>query len=298
MNHKQTAASAAALGLLLLGVAASATAGRPALAGRGFSAAARPVSGSVRGSEARASVPALRQGIYAPGVAAPRHPVAGPNGVSDVFYFNWSGYAAAGARGSFTRVSGSWTVSRLGRCSREHQTSTQWVGFDGFSSNSPTVEQAGTISMCFEGRAVYDDWYEMFPTDPVTVTVHQVAPGDKISASVTRSGAAYRLVVIDATHRADSFSVRTRCRTCLNDSAEWINERDLFASSGYSPLSDYGTWKLTNGAATQSGRPLSIGALPNVNNITMVDATDSYNLAIASALLRRSSFTTTWRDSW
>jgi Peptidase A4 family len=296
MSKKQIAASAAALGLLLLGVAASATAGRPALAGRHFSAAARPVSGSVRESKAGASVPALRQGIYAPGVAAPRHPVAGPNGVSDVFYFNWSGYAAAGARGSFTRVSGSWTVSRLGRCSREHQTSTEWVGFDGFSNG--TVEQAGTISMCFEGRAVYYDWYEMFPTDPVTVTEHQVAPGDEVSASVTRSGAAYRLVVIDATHRVDSFSVGTRCRTCLNDSAEWINERDLFASSGYSPLSDYGTWKLTNGAATHSGKSLSIGALPNVNNITMIDATDSYNLAIASALLRRNSFTTTWRDSW
>jgi hypothetical protein len=207
MNHRQIAASAAALGLLLFGVAASATAGHPAL-GRHFTAAARPVSGSVRGSESAASVPALRQGIYAPGVAAARRLVAGPNGVTDAFYFNWSGYAATGARGSFTRVSGSWTVSRLGRCSREHQTATEWVGLDGFSNN--TVEQAGTISMCFEGRAVYDDWYEMFPTDPVTITVHQVAPGDKINASVTRSGAAYRLVVIDATHRADSFSVGTR----------------------------------------------------------------------------------------
>jgi hypothetical protein len=296
MNHKQIAASAAALGLLLLGVAASATAGHSALAGRHFSAGARPVSGSVRASEANVSVPALRQGIYAPGVAAPRRPVASLNGVTDAFYFNWSGYAATGAAGSFTRVSGSWTVSRLGRCSGEHQTSTEWVGFDGFSNG--TVEQAGTISMCFEGRAVYYDWYEMFPTDPVTIIEHQVRPGDKISASVTRSRAAYRLVVVDATHRADSFSVGTRCRTCLNDSAEWINERDLFAGSGYSPLSDYGTWKLANGAATQSGRPLSIGALPQLNNITMIDATDSYNLATASALLRRTSFTTTWRDSW
>ncbi len=296
MNHKQVAASAAALGLLLFSVVASATAGHPALTGRHFSAAARPVSGSVRASEAMASVPALRQGIYAPGVAAPRRPVAGPNAVTDTFYFNWSGYAATGARGSFTKVSGSWTVSRLRRCSGEHQTATEWVGLDGFSDS--TVEQAGTISMCFRGRAVYYDWYEMFPANPVTVTVHQVAPGDKISASVTRIRAAYRLVVIDATHRADSFSVRTRCRTCLNESAEWINERDLFASSGYSPLSNYGTWKLTGGAATQSGRPLSIGALPHVNNITMIDATDSYNLATASALLRRNSFTTTWRDSW
>jgi hypothetical protein len=30
----------------------------------------------------------------------------------------------------------------------------------------------------------------------------------------------------------------------------------------------------------------------------MIDATDSYNLATASAVLLRNSFTTTWRDSW
>jgi Peptidase A4 family len=296
MNHTRIAASAAALGLLLLGVAASGTAGHPALAGRHFSAATRAVSGSVRTEGNAVSVPALRQGNYAPGVAARRPPVAGANGVTGAFYYNWSGYAATGARGSFTRVSGSWTVSRLRSCSGEHQTASEWIGFDGFTNG--TVEQAGTISLCFEGRAVYYDWYEMYPTQPDTIAVHRVAPGDKISASVTRRGPAYRLVVVDATHRADSFSVSTRCRTCLNDSAEWINERDLFASNGYSPLSDYGTWKLANGAATQSGRSLSIGALPHVNNITMIDATASYNLATASALVRRNSFTTTWRNSW
>jgi hypothetical protein len=43
---------------------------------------------------------------------------------------------------------------------------------------------------------------------------------------------------------------------------------------------------------------LSIRALPNVNNFTMIDATDSYDLATASALLGRNSFTTAWRDSW
>jgi Peptidase A4 family len=296
MNHKRIAASAAALGLLLFGVAASGAASHSALAGRHFPAATPAVSGSVRTPEAAPNVPALRQGDYAPGVPATRHPVAGPNGVTDAFYYNWSGYAATGGTGAFTRVSGSWTVSRLGRCSGEHQTATEWVGFDGFSNG--TVEQDGTISMCFEGRAVYYDWYEMYPTDPDTIAVHSVAPGDKISASVTRSGAAYRLVVIDATHRADSFSASTRCGTCQNDSAEWINERDIFASNGYSPLSDYGTWKLTNGAATKRGRSLPIGSLPGVNNITMIDATASYNLATASALVGRNSFTTTWRDSW
>lgn len=295
MKHKLVAASAAAAALLF-GAGAPATASHSALVGHQVSAATRPASASVRAAKARTKIPALLQGNHAPGIAAPRRPAAGPDGVTDAFYFNWSGYAATGSSGSFTRVSGSWTVSRLTSCSAEHQTASEWVGLDGFTNS--TVEQAGTISMCFKGRALYYDWYEMYPTLPVIVTEHSVAPGDKVSASVTRRGAAYRLVVIDTTHRSDSFSVTASCRTCENDSADWINERDVFASNGYSPLANYGAWKLANGAATESGRPLSIGSLPRVHNITMVDATDSYNLASASSLLRRTSFTTTWKDSW
>jgi hypothetical protein len=258
------------------------------------SGSARAVHRSPRATaQARA---ALTDGNYAPGVRALRHPVARPNAVTDAFYYNWSGYAATGGTGAFSKVSGSWMVSRLTSCTGEHTTVSEWVGVDGFSN--PTVEQAGTLSECFLGKPSYIDWYEMYPTQPVVTFEHNVSPGDKINASVTRRGATYTLVVIDTTHRRDSFTTTARCTTCQNDSAEWINERNIFALNGYSPLSDYGTWKLTNGAATKRARPLSIGALPGVNNITMIDATGTYNLSTASALTRSNTFTTTWRDSW
>lgn len=292
MNRKLAAAVALA-GALLVGVGIGAV-GSAKLARHQEPAA----SSRVQADAARAAVMAMLQGNRARGRRAHRRAIAGPDGVTDVFYYNWSGYADTGAAGAFTKVAGSWTVSKLGTCTGEHTTDSEWVGFDGFTNG--TVEQDGSISMCYEGKAVYYDWYEMYPTQSVIMVEHAVSPGDKMSATVTRSGTKYTLVVTDSTHSADSFSATATCSatTCQNDSAEWINERDSFGISGYSPLSDYGTWKLAGGTATESGKSGTIGSLGNVNNITMVDATDAYNLSTASVLSSGKTFTTTWKDSW
>jgi hypothetical protein len=291
MNLKLVTASVAA-GAMLFALGASVRGGGSAPAGLRAPGAAR-----------RATAQALTHGYYAPNAPLHRRPVAGPNGVIDAFSFNWSGYAATGGVGAFTKVSASWTVPKLTACTGEHTTNSEWIGFDGFTNG--TVEQDGTDAQCYLGKVSYVDWYEMWPTEPDIVAVKNVTPGDKINASVTRSvtrnGSVYKLVVVDATHRKDSFTVTTTCaRTmCENDSVEWISERNDFgAPNGYSPLSDYRTWRVTNGVATKRGRSLRIGSLPGLNNVGMFDATGVYNLSTASALTRGNTFTTTWRDSW
>lgn len=72
----------------------------------------------------------------------------------------------------------------------------------------------------------------------------------------------------------------------------------MSGSAGYSPLSDYGIWTLTGGSATESGKSSSIGSLANLNDITMIDATQAYSLGSVSGLSGGNSFTTTWKDSW
>ncbi|HLX47314.1 MAG TPA: G1 family glutamic endopeptidase [Streptosporangiaceae bacterium] len=287
MNHRFAAIAAG--GAVLLGAGIAAVGHGPLIHSQ------RPTASAAL---SRAAVVAMLQGSRAPGVRAPRHTTLGPDGVTNAFYFNWSGYAATGATGAFTKVSGSWTVSKISTCTGEHTTDSEWIGFDGFTNG--TVEQDGSLGVCYEGKLTYYDWYEMYPTQPVVTIEHTVSAGDKMSATVTRSGTKYTLTVTDSTHSADSFTATTTCAatTCLNDSAEWINERNYFGNSGYSPLSDYGTWTLTKGAATESGKSSSIGSLANLNNITMVDATDAYDLGTASALSGGNSFTTTWKDSW
>ena len=210
--------------------------------------------------------------------------------------FNWSGYAdTATKHQTFTKVSGAWTTPSV-TCNAEDQITSDWVGLDGFNSN--TVEQLGTISWCFQGAPTYFTWYEMFPKGTVEVGT-ALKPGDKISASVTRTGTSYALKLTDATTAGNNISVTKTCAlaTCLDTSAEWISERPSF-SIGIVPQAHYNAFKITAGSVTANGHTTTIGAGPGVNSVTMVDATDAYNLNTVSALTGGNAFSTTWKNSY
>jgi hypothetical protein len=210
--------------------------------------------------------------------------------------FNWSGYADTATKAqTFTKVSGSWTVPSV-TCSAEDQITSDWAGLDGF--NSGTVEQLGTTSWCYKGKPVYYTWYEIYPKG-----AHQestaIKPGDKITASVTRTGTSYAFKLTDATTTGNNFSVTKTCAlaTCKDTSAEWISERPSF-SIGMVPQAHYNAFKITNGSQTSGGHSGSIGAGPGVNAITMIDATQNYNLNTVSTLTGGNSFSTTWKNSY
>jgi hypothetical protein len=210
--------------------------------------------------------------------------------------FNWAGYADTATKAqTFTKVSGSWTVPSV-TCSAEDQITSDWVGLDGF--NSGTVEQVGTTSWCYKGKAVYYTWYEIYPN-----AVHEVStalqPGDKVTASVTRTGTSYAFKLTDSTTSGNNISVTKTCSLtkCKDTSAEWISERPSF-STGIVPQAHYNAFKITNGSQTSSGHTGSIGAGPGVNSITMIDSTQTYNLNTVSTLTGGNSFSTTWKNSY
>jgi hypothetical protein len=211
--------------------------------------------------------------------------------------YNWSGYAdESSTDGTFTKVSGSWTVPTV-TCTAEDTINSVWVGLDGATSS--TVEQDGTLQWCFEDKATYYTWYEMYPAGTVSVGT-TVKPGDKISASVSRSSTSYTLKVTDSTTSGNNVSETATCAatTCLDTSAEWISERSAF-SIGIAPLADYKTWSLSSASETASGKTGSISGYATSDEITMVDATDSYDLATVSALNSKGNgFSTTWKNSY
>jgi Peptidase A4 family len=227
------------------------------------------------------------------------HPVGrrrGADGVTLKASWNWSGYADVSTKsGAFTKVAGSWTISAV-TCTAEDTLVSQWVGLDGYTS--ATAEQEGTLSWCFGGKAFYYTWYEMYPNSTVDVGTSPQA-GDKITASVTRSSASYTLKLTDATNTANSFTEKASCATstCLDTSAEWIAERPSF-SIGMAPLADYGAWTVTGGTEIANGVTGTIGSYATVDQIEMVDATDSYVLSTPSTLITNKSFTTTWDNSY
>jgi len=210
--------------------------------------------------------------------------------------FNWSGYAdTATKHQTFTKVSGAWTTPSV-TCNAEDQITSDWVGLDGFNSN--TVEQLGTISWCFQGAPTYFTWYEMFPKGTVEVGM-ALKPGDKISASVTRTNTSYALKLTDSTTAGNNISVTKTCAlaTCVDTSAEWISERPSF-SIGIVPQAHYNAFKITAGSVTANGHTTTIGAGPGVNSVTMIDATQAYNLNTVSALTGGNAFSTTWKNSY
>jgi hypothetical protein len=106
--------------------------------------------------------------------------------------------------------------------------------------------------------------------------------------------------VTDATTPAESFTHTATCAaaTCTRTSAEWIAERPAF-SIGTAPLAHFTTpYSFTAGKATHAGTAGNISTFPD-NQLTMIDATDTYSLATTSALnATGTGFTVTWHNSY
>lgn len=204
--------------------------------------------------------------------------------------YNWAGYAdVSTTAGTYTKVSGSWTVPAV-TCTSEDRITSEWVGLDGW--NTGTVEQDGTTSQCFQGVALYYSWYEMYPANTVEVGT-TVAAGDSISASVTRSGTNYTLALTDSTNSSNSFNQAATCAatTCLDESAEIITERPAYSSTGIVPEAQFGTDKFTNLSVT----PLNTS---EIFDISCIDSTGTYNIVSTSGVIGGNSFTNTWDNSY
>ena len=143
------------------------------------------------------------------------------------------------------------------------------------------------------------DRYSVTFYDPVVINGTTLKPGDKIAASVTRTGTSYALKLTDSTTTGNNISVTKTCAlaTCLDTSAEWISERPSF-SIGIVPQAHYNAFKLTSGAQTSGGKAGTIGTGPGVNSVTMIDSTQTYNLNTVSGLTGGNAFSTTWKNSY
>jgi hypothetical protein len=218
-------------------------------------------------------------------------------GLTQVGSFNWSGYGDNNtAANLYSNVSGKWTEPAV-TCGKEDQIAAFWVGIDGLTSS--TVEQDGTLAQCFEGAAHYYSWWEMYPTNNIQVVGSTVKPGDKISASVAKSGTTYTLKVTDATTTANSFSTAQTCvaTTCLDTSAEWIAEAPGGPRGDY-PLPNFKSWSLSSATVTSGTTSGTISKFSD-DEITMLDGSQTYALATPGALnATGSGFKVTWDNSY
>jgi hypothetical protein len=199
----------------------------------------------------------------------PTNHAAGRISLKQVASTNWSGYADTGS--GFSSVAAKWTEPKVSSCATSGPLKAVvfWVGIDGFSSQ--TVEQGGTAAICGQGTPLtYLTWWEMFPANNIQFVGQTVKPGDKISASVVRTGTKYVIKVTDSTTKGNSFTTPAQtCSTCKNSSAEWIGERPS-TSSGVVPLAKFGTWTVTSAAVKAGSKSGTIKSFPD-DAITMIN---------------------------
>ncbi len=196
---------------------------------------------------------------------------------------NWSGYAVTGSR--FTSVASSWTEPTV-TCSATAYSSF-WVGLDGDTSN--TVEQTGTDADCSGKTPQYYAWYEMYPKYPVNLS-GKVAPGDKLSASVTTNGSgSFTLKITDSTQGWTN-TTTTKLKSAKLASAEVIAEAPS-SSSGVLPLANFGTVGFTG--ATVNGSVLT-SSTPNLDPITMQSGS---TVKAQPSSMSSGSFSVAWKHS-
>jgi hypothetical protein len=282
----------------------SALAGASAL-GLFVALGAGPASAAVHpaahgGANARATALAflkhLKIGEHGTNHAVLGHMSFGSNAPKQVESTNWSGYADDNSKGAtYSKVAGKWTEP-TGKCGSATSLAAFWVGIDGYSTG--TVEQDGTLIECLSSKVHYFSWWEMYPSNAIQVVGSTVKPGDKIAASVVKSGTSYTLKLTDSTTTANSFSKKETCSasTCTDGSAEWIAEAPS-NSSGPLPLTNFGTWSLTGGTVTGSGKSGTISSFPD-DEITMINATSKAVEAKPGPLNSAgNAFKVTWKSA-
>ncbi len=178
--------------------------------------------------------------------------------------------------------------------------SAQWVGIDGYSSN--TVEQDGTSADCSGGTPQYGAWYEMYGDNSVNSGYEvalsgadTVSAGNTMTASVSVSGTTWTLAISDSS--GWSFSTNISYSGAAKSSAEWIVERPEVCNPNcaLTSLANFGTVSFSAASTSTSGSSGSISSYSD-QDIEMVNGATV--LALPSGLgSGGSNFSDTWEAS-
>jgi peptidase A4-like protein len=182
---------------------------------------------------------------------------------------NWSGYVVTGSGTSYTSVTGTWSQPAVA-CgpSEAGAASAFWVGLGGYYTSSPALEQIGTSADCdsLTGKPSYYAWYELVPSNSVTIPNFQVVPGDVITTSVNIvNGGTSVMLQIKNRSRHKTFTTTLPFANPDLSSAEWVAEApascDNYRCRQLS-LSNFGSVQFTKVAALGNANGGTLTANP------------------------------------
>jgi Peptidase A4 family len=176
---------------------------------------------------------------------------------------NWAGYAATG--GSYTAVSGTWTVPQFAPDSPVGTDAT-WVGIGGVRGND--LIQAGTQeTVTGPGRTEYQAWLETLPQTSRPVPL-PISAGDSISISLEQRATGQWQIVFGNNTSGKTYQQTVQYRSSLS-SAEWVVEAPSARRGRLLPLDSFGTITFSQASAVKDGQPVTV-AQAGGRAITMI----------------------------
>lgn len=198
---------------------------------------------------------------------------------------NWAGYVVtpAAGTGSYTSVSGSWTVPKI-TAAKPNALAAQWIGLGGVSTKA--LLQMGTIEEIENGQTVAEVFWEKLPA--VAQNVLTVPVGSTISASIAQDANSSLTWNLTFTVNTPDGNKQTKTIPVTLDSAyaqqigtsaEWISEDPSNQNNQLYPLANMGT--VNYSSALANGQPLASAG--NVQPVAMVSRNG--NLLVAPSAL-------------
>jgi hypothetical protein len=220
-------------------------------------------------------------------------------GSNDLTSLIWAGYAVSS---DFTNpqpmiigLNGSWIVPRVSISQRD-TFSAVWIGIGGQAQKDNTLIQTGTEQDSVDGNETYSAWYELLPSEAVTISTIDVSAGDEIKASINLVNSTTDLwsieirdVTTNQTFKGNFFYDSSRL------SAEWIVERPA-VNDVFTTLANFGNLTFTNAKAAMNNAVGTISKFPFARVI--MENQQNRKLATVSSLSSNgSSFTVTYLSS-
>lgn len=166
---------------------------------------------------------------------------------------NWAGAAYSDAKGTYTSVTGTFTVPTPKEPSSGSGThsASAWVGIDGDSCEN-AILQTGVDFNIDGSKVTYDAWYEWYPAVSYDFDGISFSAGDVVTLTVTATTTKKGEAVIEntTTGKKVTKSLSSSSALCQQD-AEWIVE-DFEEGSSLVPFANFGTVEFTKASATKS----------------------------------------------
>jgi len=179
--------------------------------------------------------------------------------------YNWAGYLAAS--GSYSSVSGTWSVPNPTGNGRTTTADAAWVGIGGVTTND--LIQAGTFDqVSASGQVTVWAFYEMLPASATFIETMTINPGDIMSTTVSESSPNVWLFSLSDLTNGQTFS-KSVSYASSHSSAEWIEEDPSTSQGQLMTLDNFGSISFSSGTTTVGGSTVNIAG-SNASPITLV----------------------------